>query len=533
MKNSIKKLIAGIAATASIASLCFVTACGGGGGDQSNGGNGGRTLRIEAVELGYGVEWLKAIGKEWEKATGNKVDINPSIGTAGNDAIATKIEQKADRDIFIYRTSEYATRIYEGEITVKGQKYPNVFLDITDVCTKALDGEDGATIDSKLNEDFKKIYKVNDKYYGLPWIEGVMGILRNVDVWEKFGFTDADVPLTTDQLFDVCEQIKAKAATSQSLSSVKPFIYSSEDEYYTSFMGTWFMQYETDENIKNYFAGKDPNGNYSKDLFSYQGHKEMLSVVEKLVKKTNGYQHPESDGINFTDMQGYFLKGQSVFCVNGAWLEIEMETNSGAKIDYIKTPVISALANRLSFSAASDKDDKLAELVKFVDANASGYEGKPEWATEKDVDEVRKARGRNYNAQGSSHALVAASYSPNVDLIKSFIEYMYSDKGMDCYYRATNGASLPLNLSKNGKYSDVELSDFQKEVNKIKKDEVVIFASTDKMYSIGGVNFKLFNGVSNYVNSLYSGELTANDVLAKNREFMNQNWSRISGALGI
>lgn len=525
MNNSIKKIFAGALATASV--FCFATAC---GGDSNNtsvpGGKNGKTITIEAVQLGYGLDWLKAVGDEWGALTGNIVKVVTNIGTRGNEAIEDKVQAKADADIFVYRTAEYAKRVYEGEVTVKGTKYPQVFLDITDVCTTPLEGEGGATIDSKLNAELRNVYKLENNYYGLPWIEGAMGIMRNVDVWNKLGLTDEDIPLTTDQLFDVCETIKDKGTA--------PFIYSSMDEYYSSFMGVWFMQYESDENIKNYLEGKDQSGNISQNLFTYQGHQEMLSVLENLVKKSNGYQHSRSDGLEFTDMQGYFLQGQSVFCVNGAWLEIEMKSGATkAKIDYIKTPVISALANRLSFKDAADKDDKLATLVKYVDENESGYEGKPEFATEADVDTVRTARKRSYVAQGSSHLLAGSAYTKNPEEVKDFIRYLYSDKGMDCYYRATGGASLPLNLSANGSYSNIEISDFQKEVNKMNKDELVVFASAAKMYAIGGVNIKMFNGISSFVNELYNGTTTASGILNANNKYMSDNWAQISSTLGI
>lgn len=529
MKKSIKKLISIIAATLCFTSLFFVTACGGGSGNS--GGNGsnesaapstGKTLKIKAVQLGYGTKWLDAIAKEWENKTGNKVVITTTVGTSGNDSISNEIQSHAsDQDIFLYRTADYAKRVYEGEIKAGGKTYPNVFMDITDVCKKELDGEGGASIDSKINENMRNLYTIDGKYYGLPWIEGAMGIMRNRDVWESCGLTDADTPLTTDQLFAVCDKIKAKG--------VSPFIYSGEDEYYSSFMGAWFMQYESEENVKNYLEGKDPTGAYSKNLFTYQGHIEMLKVLEKLLKKTNGYQR--DNDLTFTDMQGYFLLGQAAFCVNGAWIELEMGGEyKESKIDYIKTPVVSALANELSFGSesSSDKEAKLIELIKYVDGTVAE---KPSYATDEDVARVKKARKCNYVAQGASHALVGSSLTKNPDLVRSFIEYMYSDKGMDCYYRSTNGASLPFNLSPNGKYSDIELSDFQKEVNKIKKDEIVVFASNAKMYSLGGVSLKLFNGTSGFINEFYKGDSNAQKVINSNNDFMKDNWARISQSI--
>lgn len=132
MKKSIKKLISIIAATLCFTSLFFVTACGGGSGNS--GGNGsnesaapstGKTLKIKAVQLGYGTKWLDAIAKEWENKTGNKVVITTTVGTSGNDSISNEIQSHAsDQDIFLYRTADYAKRVYEGEIKAGGKTIP-------------------------------------------------------------------------------------------------------------------------------------------------------------------------------------------------------------------------------------------------------------------------------------------------------------------------------------------------------------------------------------------------------------------------
>ena len=493
------------------------------------------TLYIEAVQLGYGLDWLDAVAKGWAKETGNKYEIKKKVGEQGTAAIADEIESHSStNDIFVYRTGEYARRVYEGQINVNGKKYDNVFLDLTETCNTALAGENGATIDGKLQAAYKDIYKINGKYYALPWIEGVMGIMRNVTLWNKLGLTDDDVPLTTDHMFETLDKIKQLAAANTKFKDVAPFIYSARDEYYTSFVEAWFMQYEGEAAVKNFLSGKDPSGNVSKDVFTYQGQREMLEVTEKLVKSSNKYQHPKSSGLEFTAMQGQFLKEQAVFCVNGAWIEIEQGASyPNVDVDFIDTPIISSIVKKLSFydEEATDNESRLRELVKYIDAVESGYENKPAFASNADVDTVREARRYNYSSQGGSHILVGSSYSPKTAMIKSFVSYMYSDKGMNEYYKATKGAVLPLDLSENGSYDDIQLTSLQTKINAIDRNEVFVYGSSSKMFSIGGVSVKFDNGASNFIRSLADGTLSASGVLLNNQNYMRDNWSVISSRL--
>ena len=116
----------------------------------------------------------------------------------------------------------------------------------------------------------------------------------------------------------------------------------------------------------------------------------MFNVVEKLVFNKNGFQHKKSQSLNFTSMQGQFLKGQAVFCVNGAWVELEQGSSfPNVKIDYIKTPIISALSQKLSYYDADDaegNDEKLAAIVKYVNGQTTE---KPSFATDSDIETVR------------------------------------------------------------------------------------------------------------------------------------------------
>ena len=128
--------------------------------------------------------------------------------------------------------------------------------------------------------------------------------------------------------------------------------------------------------------------------------------------------------------------------------------------------------------------------------------------------------------------MAASSYSTKSELIKSFIPYMYSDKGMKEYYKATNGATLPLELSKNSTYDDIALSTFQQSVQTIDRASVFVFQPSSKIFSIGGVDFKMFNGkASDYIKKLYEGSLTAAGVVTANKTYLESNWTQISSKI--
>ena len=65
----------------------------------------------------------------------------------------------------------------------------------------------------------------------------------------------------------------------------------------------------------------------------------------------------------------------------------------------------------------------------------------------------------------------------------------------------------------------------------LSQDEIVVFASNAKMYSLGGVSLKLFNGTSGFINEFYKGDSNAQKVINSNNDFMKDNWTRISQSI--
>lgn len=495
------------------------------------------TLTIKAVNMGYSVQWLEALAKAYmAKNPEIKVDVQSLVGSAGNDAIVGESESLAGyTDIFAFRPSKYHFNAYQGAVNTKNGKIDCIYADLTDIYTQPYD--DGSTILSKMDSSIANYLQVNGKYYGVNWADGFMGIVRNRQVWNNLGLTDADIPVTTDEMFALCEKILAKNT------GVAPFIYSKNEEYYTSIWSVWMAQYEGAEGMANWNNGLDPLGNFSDGLYSYEGLKVSLEIVQKLLtKKVDGktqkyvYQHQNSDSYDFTQMQSHFLNNEAVFCVNGSWLEIEMnkdkENKTAYDIDVIKTPVASAVLETLTDKSVTT-DAQLAEVIRYIDAVDDGDTSatRPSYVSDADLARITEARHYAYVRSGADHTMVVAGWSEKIDLAKDFIRFMYSDEGMKVYYNAQGGLTLPAKLSSES-YDELEMTTFTKSVNSAMKSgfySEMFVPGSAKIYCLGGVSNVFVNGGGNFVTALLEGK-SPDDIINYNKVYLKNNWTKISNA---
>ena len=285
-----KKLICAFLATTLTASVILGAGALSGCKDKTD----PEAIQISVAKMGYGTEWLHNIAHAYTEESGVSVQITEEIGQSGNSKISDQVESLVSTiDIAFVEKSTIAGNVYEGSISTGGQSYDCLYADLTDLYKKELDGENGATIESKMEEDTKNFLKINGKYYALPWAGGVTGIVMNNAKWKDLGFTDEDIPVTTDQLMDVCDRIVAK--------EVSPFIYSAADEYYTMFAPIFFAQYEGQQSMNYFLNGRDPDGNVTEHLYTYDGQLAALRVMKDLIA-TAGYQDSASESLDFSDM---------------------------------------------------------------------------------------------------------------------------------------------------------------------------------------------------------------------------------------
>lgn len=524
MKKGILRKV--ICLAISLVLLAGMTACGG-GGDEPAGEKGG--LSISIVQKGYGVDWLKAMEKPFEEQTGIAVDITVKTGNMAQSAFDNELESlSSSTDLFFTMRPWFAQDVYKGRITAKGKAYDCLYADISDVWNSKVDEGSNLTIKDKMAQTYVDALNIEGKYYNLPWAGGVFGLVRNVNVWDKLNLTDSDIPYTTDELFALCDRIKDQTA---------PFIYSLEDEYYIGWSPIFFGQYEGVENVKNFMDGKDPDGNVSKHIYTYDGQLEAMKIIKTLVDDANGYQHKLSTSIDFTSMQGQFLNGQALFSINGSWLENEMGANfSKANVDMLKTPVISSIVNKLSFKNLGKKeaDAKLVEIIKYVDAIDAGENpSKPSGITDKDIEIVTEARHYSYVASGVDHRAYIPAYSKNIDNAKEFLKFMYSDKGLNIYYETLKGAMLPATPVNGFTNKNLSLSNFRVSVNKAQEEGFVYDREPKTRYfALNKISTCFENGGDPFV-ILRNSVQTASAVIKMNNDEVQSKWNDISSSLGV
>ena len=515
-KGIFKKAL--LACLAVVFCLMSASACGGTNAD----------LVITAIQLGYGTEWLEAMAEAYEAEHDIDIEIRTRIGIGSQTQLDDQINSLAgDTDLYFGKRGWFAEWVYKGSIFSHGQTYPCLFANLDDVWGDVVDEGTTLTIADKMDPTYAEAFQIEGHYYSIPWAGGVYGIVRNVSVWEDLGLTDADVPLTTNQLFDLCDEIKGDVA---------PFIYSLKEEYYTSWLPIFFGQYEGVQNVKNFMNGIDPEGNVSQYIYTYDGQLEALRVMQTLLDPDNRYQHPASSGLDFTSMQGQFLSGEALFCINGSWLENEAKANfSDSRTDVIKTPVISSLVNRLSFhdqlGSADAEEAKLIELIQYVDAVDAGQTPEqPAGVTEDDIRKVTEARHYAYMAGGIDHQAYIASYSAHVEEAKDFLRFMYSDEGMTIYYQTLSGATLP--ATPVTAYPEIEMSEFRVSVNQATEEGFVYDREPKARYFVLGKISACFENDVDPIVALLGG-ISPEEIIRLNNAEVNNKWNDIQELLGL
>lgn len=511
---------------------CIISAvsfCACGAGDSGSNKPSPDDLVVEVFGGGYGTDWLYAIANEFKNKTGNKVHITVQMGNQGVANMLTGFQSGvSETDIYFTKGSVFSG-VYSGKTRFNGVEYECAFADLTDVYNTTVEGTN-MTYKDKMDDSFEEFYNINDKYYCTSWTAGILGMIVNVDVWNRVGLTG--FPRTTDEMLEMADIIKSK--------NIAPFIYSAQDEYWTALAPVFFAQYEGSERMKQIYQGYDRNGDRYTDMIAdFDGYYETLVLYDTLLKKGNGYMHKSSRDVDFTNMQGAFLQGAAAMTPNGDWLEKEMIANyQNANIRYLKMPVISALANRLSFKNedAHDKDEKLRTLIDYVDAHTSGYDGKPAWATNEDVDIVRDSRSLELSA-GAEHIAYVPCYSDKVELAKQFLLYMATDEAMSLYRNATGGSDLPFRFANEPSGGDYSV--FRTSILDVySRTKIVIPSPKDRFFALGGVNVYFRNNNLGYYVDLFSAVndkdyVSPDDYYFAEQTFFIQSINTIKRSAGV
>ena len=501
---------------------CFsMAACGGGDEIDPN------ALVIEYYKAGYGDTWIKNLAAEYTKRYGQEVVALPREGQTG----LTKMEGSltsgtAETDLFFAGSPSFGD-IYRGTISAGGKQYDSWFADLTDLYESNIDGEN-VTVEDKMFDYFQEYFKMDtednvyydQKYHFFPYTTGLFGIVVNVDVWNTVA-QGKEYPRTTDELLEICNDVRDN-------SNVAPFLYSLSEEYWTASLPVFMHQYEGDARMNNFYKGYGPTQDvrYDTNMVAYDGYKKALEFFAVLLNSDNGYMHSRCAAFDFNAMQGQFLRGESLFVVNGEWLENEMIVNyPNSNIEMIKTPVLSAVADKCSFKESADRDAILREIIDYVDGKT---QTKPANCNDADIEIVRSARQVEY-VTGSSNTAYIPSYSNQIDSAKKFLRMMASDEGMKIFRNGTSGSEMPFHYTNSANAENPNASVFRQSVNNVLSlSEAKFDNKKDKIYSIGGIIVELYNNsYGRFVHAFKDGKATAAEYFAAEVSAVN---SKLPGA---
>lgn len=479
-----KKVVASILSVLTVASCFAGVACG-----PTTGEADPNALVIEYYKAGYGSEWITNLAAEHKKRTGQEVVLLPRSGQAGLDAMATSLRSgTAETDLFFVSAPSFAD-VYKGTVSANGKTYDSWYADLTDVYTSEIAGEN-VTVGDKMFDYFEEYFKMDadgkyydNKYYFFPYVTGAIGIVVNVDVWNRVA-SDKEYPRTTNELLELCEDVKDEVA---------PFIYSLGDEYWTATLPLFMNQYEGNARMDKFYQGYGPNqeDRYDTNMVAYTGFKKALEFFDELLDDSNGYMHKDSKSMTFMNMQGAFLGGNALFNVNGDWLEREMITNyPNANIEMMKTPILSSIVEKCSFATAANSETILRNIIDYVDGKTTTA---PTGCTPDDIEIIREARSVEY-VTGTGSTSFVPSYSNQIDNAKKFLKMMASDEGMLIFRNGTNGCEMPFNYTDASKAVNTNASVFRTSVNEVIGASTARFVNQkDKIFSVGGLNVMLFN----------------------------------------
>ncbi len=406
MKKSVKFVAAALAAGLACAAFA--------GCNNKEKPNSATDIEISFWEGSFGKTFMEDIVSGFtEKYPEYKVDLRTSKNA---QTIANSL-QKRKND---------TTDIYFNQLSIF-MNYTDLFADLSEIVTETIPGETKSIKDKYDKSLYESLKNENGEVKTLGWAGSTTGIFYYADVLENEGI---DVPRTTDELADLVTSLGKKTSFVQ--------LKDARMGYYQYLVKAWMAQYAgLDYYNNNWLQLKDESGKTpSKDVYLSEtdGRKQALDVLGSLLNSKTIIED-----LDKYKVATYFNLGDAVMMANGNWVFGEVAALKEKNIKMMRTPVISALAQKLE-TVADDKE--LAALVSAVDnvldngatvsLTGSGYD-----VSQADWDRVYAARTMVYN-NGSEHAMIVNKYTNAMDGVKKFIQYYYSDEGLAKFINATH-----------------------------------------------------------------------------------------------
>ncbi len=442
--------------------VCLITSFAGVGCKKVK--NDPETLEIFIADYGYGTAWLEDQielfkDQDWVKQKYPNLNIpTPKTNNVDREYALSRTVAGSSNTIDLFFSCQAAGAYVSKKDPSTGKSY---FEDLSDVYDSEVPGE-SVKLKEKMLKDIYQDYKVvtldgEEVYYGMPWVNGYMGLLYNKTlVAEKLGSAYV-IPRTTNELSKMATDIKTATEN-----KIAPFIFSASANYWIQMFQTWWAQYDGIEGYKVFWSGI-MDDEYTSEVFNnnnnggktsvYRGRYESLKVIESLIGYDTGNSHGASADYIYSEAQKEFLKGAGMIMPNGDWFDMEMSemgdvNPNNYEVTFMKTPVISTIVNKLD---GVKDDNALAFVVSQVDegkdyqATKTAYDSaKAQFTTasqvelsESDFNKIKEARGVMYRLEG--HDAYIPAYATSKELAKDFLRFLATDVSIEQFMSSTDG----------------------------------------------------------------------------------------------
>lgn len=460
----IKKIVALICCIALVATF---SAC----GKSQNDAN---TLYVVSINKGYGTEWLKSVAKAYEaKNSDISIDIKPVYD---DGIIKNNLESGAqfcNYDLMFTGNFQFST--------------PQYLADLSDLYSSVPEGKD-KTVEELLDKTVRSAFKMKndsgeDKYYYMPWTNGVEGLLVNYDAAKTVLGSDWESKYkmrTTDELLEFAYAIKNAGK------DVYAFGHCADTHYYHFLYETWWAQCEGTESIKNYYNGRyydeiSSTMEIGPEICKQEGRLQSLKVMESIFAG-KGLSDKDNNGRQFDTIQTLFMKGKFVLFSNGDWNNLEMSKSyPNVDVRFVRCPIISKLGEKLGIT-----EEKLRAIIDYVDGETSQ---KPEVA-DSVIEKIREARCLTHS-QIDAQTMAIPAYSTKINIAKDFVKFLISQEGQNIFVEKTGGITIGFgyDFEKNPSYSS--MSAFAKSRWQIAKNASYYLYPQEKLSKVGLTAFKV------------------------------------------
>lgn len=483
-------------------------------------------LRIDAFEGGGGGTYAQALADAYRKYNPEvtiEVNCNPLVP----EEAPTALEAKSSAvDIYMLNGLNIGSLCENA----KGALEP--INDVYESKPKTDKVEGGKTIEELISDPIlpSMMYGGDQEeyvgnYYALPIGSNPHSLVINKTCMDDlFGEGNWEVPRTSDELIELCEDIKAlnaKVEIAGEEQDVYAFIYAGNAlEYWRYMWYPWVAQYD---GVEAYNEARDSkiDGEYNKDARFTDGKLEAMKALETIVKRANGYCHPDSMSNNHTTVQKYFMQGRAAMMCCGDWMENETDTEYSPDLMMVKAPILSAYGTKLGLT-----DEQLSAAVKAVDEGGSAPSGVSEAAFES----VKEARKIVFTLANTQIAVIPVT-SVNKDIAKDFMRFLYSKEGFDIYAKETGGSRLPVEDYQLDKDLVASMSMFGLSIKEIAESDIeyIYTGSNDPIVYRAGLSEFLRSEKPELSLAKKSNPLTAQEVFDAEKKLVYSNWDTYIG----